>query len=87
MASVQPCFPAVGKTAVTLDISLKLYAVRIVEEELIAVRIIDHQQPVAPPTLLDRCAPALELCAQRVQRSDRGLVRLRLRPSERRSEK
>jgi hypothetical protein len=26
--------------------------VRIVEEELIAVEIIDHQKPVAPPTLL-----------------------------------
>src|SRR5271155_4225841 len=52
--------------------------VRIVEEELIAVEIIDHQEPVAPQTLLDRNALGLEFRAQRVQRGDRGLARLRL---------
>src|ERR1700730_14668492 len=52
--------------------------VRIVEEELIAVGIIDHQEPVAPRTLLDRNALSLEFPAQRVQRGDRGLARLRL---------
>jgi hypothetical protein len=50
--------------------------VRIVEEELIAVGIIDHQEPVAPGTLLDRNALGLEFGAQRVQRGDRGLARL-----------
>src|SRR5258706_10824481 len=51
---------------------------RIVEEELIAVGIIDHQKPVAPRTLLDRNALGLEFAAQRVQRGDRGLARLPL---------
>src|SRR5215469_10819802 len=46
--------------------------VRIVEEELIAVEIIDHQQPIAPRTLLDRNALGLECRAQRVQRGDCG---------------
>ena len=36
---------------------------RIVEEELIAVGIIDHQEPVAPRTLLDRSALGLEFRA------------------------
>ena len=54
---------------------------RIVEEELIAVGIIDHQKPVAPRTLLDRNALGLEFRAQRVQRGDRGLVRLPARRS------
>src|ERR1700682_3890704 len=52
--------------------------VRIVEEELIAVGIVDHQEPVAPRTLLDRNALGLEFRAQRVQRSDRALARRRL---------
>src|ERR1700754_4605658 len=47
---------------------------RIVEEELIAVGIIDHQEPVTPRTILDQNAPGLEFAAQRVQRGDRGLV-------------
>src|SRR5467141_4105433 len=51
---------------------------RIVEEELIAVGIIDHQKPVAPRTLLDRNALGLEFRAERVQRGDRGLARRRL---------
>jgi acyl-CoA reductase-like NAD-dependent aldehyde dehydrogenase len=54
---------------------------RIVEEELIAVGIIDHQEPVAPRTLLDRNALGLEFRAQRVQRGDRGLARLPARRS------
>src|ERR1700745_1789175 len=48
---------------------------RIVEEELIPVGIIDHQQPGAPGTVLDRNALGLEFRAQRVQRSDRGFAR------------
>src|SRR3954454_22764278 len=52
--------------------------VGIVEEELIAVGIIDHQEPVAPRTLLDRNALGLELRAQRVQRGDLGLARFLL---------
>src|SRR5258708_878039 len=51
---------------------------RIVKEELIAVGIIDHQEPVAPRTFLDWSALGLEFRAQRVQRSDRRLARLRL---------
>src|SRR5262249_25151864 len=48
--------------------------VRIVEEELIAVGIIDHQKSVAPRTLFDRNALGLEFRAQRVQRDDLGLA-------------
>ncbi len=51
---------------------------RIVEEELIAVGIVDHQKPVAPRTLLDRNALGLEFRAQPVQRGDRGIARRRL---------
>src|SRR5438034_7192711 len=51
---------------------------RIVEEELIAVGIIDHQEPVTPRTLLDRNALGLEFRAQRIHRSNRSLSRLRL---------
>jgi hypothetical protein len=40
--------------------------VRIVEEELIAVGIIDHQKPVSPRTLLDGNALGFEFRAQRV---------------------
>ena len=49
--------------------------VRIVEEELIAVGIVDHQEPVAPRTILDRNALGLEFGAQRVQCGDCSLVR------------
>ena len=52
--------------------------VRIVEEELIAVGIIDHQKPVAPPAVLDRSALGFELSPQRIEGRDRGLVGLRL---------
>src|SRR5271168_1115176 len=52
--------------------------VRVVEEELITVGIIDHQETVAPRTVLDRNALALEFRAQRVQCGDRSLVRRRL---------
>src|SRR5579863_1635284 len=55
---------------------------RVVEEELIAIRIIDHQKTVAPRTLLDRNAFGLEFRAQRVQHrdllGDRCLARLPL---------
>src|SRR2546427_8900591 len=47
--------------------------VRIVEEELIAVGIIDYQEPVSRRTLLDRNALGFEFRAQRVERSDRTL--------------
>ena len=52
--------------------------VRIVEEELIAIGIIHHQEPVAPPPFLDRNALGLELFAQRIQCGGRGLGRLLL---------
>src|SRR5271165_2656512 len=64
--------------ASSLTIFPECSLVRIVEEELIAVGIIDHQKPVAPRTLLDRNALGLEFRAQRVQRSDCGLARRRL---------
>src|SRR5277367_920858 len=43
---------------------------RVVEEKLIAVGIIDHQQPVAPRAFLDLYALGFEFRAQRVQRGD-----------------
>src|ERR1700685_790253 len=49
---------------------------RVVEEELIAVGIIDHQEAIAPRTFLDRNALGLEFRAQRVQSRDCGLARL-----------
>src|SRR5260370_16698091 len=55
---------------------------RIVEEELIAVGIIDHQNPVAPRTLLDRNTPGLEFRTQRVQRGDLGLARFDVQGNE-----
>src|SRR6516225_2200908 len=57
-------------------VSRRCSLVRVVEEELIAVGIIDHQEPVAPRTLLDRNALGLEFRMQRIQRGDRGLARL-----------
>src|SRR5947209_12876626 len=45
---------------------------RVVKEELITVGVVDHQEPVAPPTLLDWNAFGLEFCAQRIQRGDQG---------------
>ena len=36
---------------------------RIVEEELIAVGIVDYQESVAPPTILNRNAFGREFCA------------------------
>src|SRR5207249_5883233 len=59
-----------------LRVPLRL--VRIGEEKLVAVEILDHQQPVAPAAVLDRNAAGFELGAQRVERRDRGLARLRL---------
>ena len=52
--------------------------VRIVEEDLIAVRITDHQKPVAPRPLLDRNSLGFEFRAQRVQRGNLSLACLRL---------
>src|SRR6204780_5896744 len=51
---------------------------RVVEEELIAVGIVNHQEAVAPRTFLDRNALGLEFRAQYVQRGDSGLARLLL---------
>src|ERR1700722_20042023 len=51
---------------------------RIIEEELIAVGVVDHQKAVAPRALLDRNPLFLKFRAQRVQRGDRGLACLRL---------
>jgi hypothetical protein len=48
---------------------------RVVEEELIAIGVIDHQETIAPLTFLDRNALGLEFRAQRVQSGD---LRLRL---------
>ncbi len=48
------------------------------EEKLVAVEILDHQQPVGPVAILDRKAAGFELGAQCVERRDRGLVRLGL---------
>src|SRR5579871_3917541 len=45
----------------------------IVEKKLIAVEIIDHQEPVAPRTLLERNALGLEFGAQCVHRGACGL--------------
>src|ERR1700750_2223341 len=47
----------------------------IVEEELMAVGIIYHQEPISPRTFLYWNALGFEFCAQRVQRSDRALRR------------
>src|SRR2546426_976582 len=54
------------------------WLVRIVEEKLIAIEILDDQQPVAPEAVLDRDAAGFELGAQRVEPHDLGLARLRL---------
>ena len=53
-----------------------LRLVRIVEEKLVAVGILDHEQPVAPAAVFDGNAAGFELGAQRVERRDRSLVRL-----------
>src|SRR4051812_48354922 len=53
-------------------------SVRIVEEKLVAVEILDHEHSVAPLAVLDRNAAAFELGAQRVERCDGRLVRLGL---------
>lgn len=52
--------------------------VRIVEEKLVAVQILDDQQPITPLAILDRNAVGFELGAQRIERGDGDLVRLRL---------
>src|SRR5437762_6193569 len=73
----RPC-GAAGRLLFISNNLARCSLVRIVKEELIAVGIIDHQEPVAPRTLLDRNALGLELRAQRVQRGDLGLARLLL---------
>jgi hypothetical protein len=49
--------------------------VRIGEEKLVAVEILDHQHPVAPVAVPDGNAAGFELGAQRINRRDLGLVR------------
>jgi hypothetical protein len=49
--------------------------VRIVEEELIAVRVIDHQEPVAPRPSFTK-TPWLKVGAQSIQRSHHSFPRL-----------
>ena len=51
---------------------------RIVEEELVAVGIVDHQKAVAPRAVLDRSALGLEFGAQCIQGGGRGLAGRRL---------
>src|SRR5262249_7601676 len=51
---------------------------RIIEEKLITIGIIDHKDPVAPRTVLDRNALGRKLRAQAIQRRGRGHRRLRL---------
>src|SRR6185437_4711900 len=46
---------------------------RIIEEELIAVGIIDHHKPIAPRSLPHRSAPGLEFRTQRIQCSHHRL--------------
>jgi len=53
-------------------LSRRCIVVRIVEEELVAVGVIDDQETVAPPALFERNAPGLEFCAQLIQRSGSG---------------
>jgi len=48
---------------------LPVVSLRIVEEELIAIEILDHQKPVAPRAILDRYTPGLVFCS----RGDLGL--------------
>jgi len=55
--------------------------VRIIEEELIAIGIVDDQEPITPRTLLNRNAPSLKFHAKSIQRSD-----LRLRFNIKRNE-
>ena len=60
-----------------------LRLVRIGEEKLVAVEILDHEQLVAPAAVLDGNATGFELGAQRVERRDGGFARLRARRSGR----
>src|SRR5580658_1278691 len=48
--------------------------VRIVEEELIAVRVVDHQEPITPRTFLDCNAFGLKFGAQVIQCGGCGFV-------------
>src|SRR2546429_6832560 len=73
----RPC-GAAGRLLFISNHLARCSLVRIVKEELIAVGIIDHREPVTPQTLLDRNALGLEFRAQRIHRSNRSLSRLRL---------
>src|SRR5690349_13522979 len=50
----------------------------VVEEELVAVEVVDDEEFIAPPALLDRNPLGHEFCAKRVQCCDCSLARLRL---------
>src|SRR3954468_15029935 len=52
--------------------------VRVIEEKLVAVEILDNQQPVAPAAILHRSAAGFEFGAQGVERCHRRVVGLRL---------
>src|SRR5579883_1714644 len=55
---------------------------RIVEEELIAIGIVDHNTPVTPRTFLNRNTPGLELRAQCIHCRDLGLARFGIQRNE-----
>src|SRR5579884_738628 len=52
--------------------------VRIVEEELIAVGIVDYQETIAPRTFFDHNSPGLEFGAECIQCGDRAFACRRL---------
>src|SRR6266404_50487 len=74
-SQLAPLFARLRRLRFTSNSLAGCSLVRIVEEELIAVGIIDYQEPVSPRTLLDRNALGLEFRAQRIQRGDRSLSR------------
>src|SRR5579859_1941406 len=69
---------SIGRAYLAVGSSETVSLFWIVEEELIAVGIVDHQQPISPRTLLDRSAFGLEFRAQRIQRRRRSFPRLGL---------
>ena len=71
LAEMRPTLRGARRLRFTSNSLAGCSLVRIIEEELIAVGIIDYQEPVSPRTLLDRNALGFEFRAQRVQRSGR----------------
>lgn len=64
-----------GGTDAVAPCSLR-WLVRIGEVKLVTVEIFDHEQPVAPVTILDWNAPGFELGPKSVERRDLGDARL-----------